>query len=71
MNDDLPCKAAFPNPLHQAAGYPGNRGIRHAEPEDIGFQLSAIECGQRQSACCAANHGARAAHDNLVQAQPR
>ena len=43
MNNDLSLETAFPNPLNQAAGYPRDGGIRHAEPEDIGVELGAIE----------------------------
>src|ERR1700688_5042072 len=49
MDDDLSLKPALPNTLNNAASDSLDGGIRNAEPEDIGFELSAIERGQRQS----------------------
>ena len=69
MNDNLSLETALTDLLNQAAGYPRNGGIRHAEPEDIGIELGTIESGHGQSACqlFVANCGANAGNDHLVQ----
>src|ERR1700722_15167846 len=49
MHDDLSLKPTLPDLLDNSASDSSDGGIRNAEPEDIGFEHSAIERGQRQS----------------------
>ena len=46
MDKDLPLETACGHPPHQAASHGRDRGIGHAQPEDIGFELSPVEGGR-------------------------